>query len=90
MELVEPDEDALRLAEIVGPKLAKDGMYFVGLDIAGDKLMEINVDTPGGINMAEDLTGAPFSAFILDDLQRKVRLKSHYQGSIDNAVLAVL
>jgi glutathione synthase len=90
VELVEPDEDALRLAEIVGPKLAGDGMYLVGLDIAGDKLMEINVDTPGGINMAEDLTGAEFSRFILDDLQHKVRLKDHYQGRIDNTALAVM
>lgn len=90
VDLVEPDDDALRLAEIVGPKLAHDGMYFVGLDIAGDKLMEINVDTPGGINMAEDLTGSYFSAFILDDLEHKVRLKDHYRGGIDNTALAVM
>jgi glutathione synthase len=90
VDLIEPDEQALQLAEIVGPKLARDGMYFVGLDIAGDKLMEINVDTPGGINMAEDLTGAPFSTFILEDLQHKVRLRNHYRGGIDNTALAVM
>jgi glutathione synthase len=90
VDLIEPDDQALRLAELVGPKLARDGMYFVGLDIAGDKLMEINVDTPGGINMAEDLTGASFSAFILEDLEHKVRLKDHYRGGLDNTALAVM
>src|SRR5690606_37151757 len=50
IELVEPDEDALRLAELVAPKLIHDGMYLAGLDIVGDKLMEVNVDTSGGIN----------------------------------------
>jgi glutathione synthase len=90
VELAAPDADALQIAEIVGPKLVQDGMYLVGLDIAGDKLMEINVDTPGGINMAEDLAGAPFSEFILADLARKVRLKNYYPRRIDNAALATL
>ncbi|MCW8090833.1 hypothetical protein [Alteromonas sp. ASW11-130] len=78
-ELVEPDEQALAIAEAVGPKLVRDGMYFAGLDIVGDKMMEINVDTPGGINMAEDLTGKDFSGYIIADLERKVRLKKLYK-----------
>jgi glutathione synthase len=90
VELVEPDGDALALAELVGPKLARDGMYLVGLDIAGDKLLEINVDTPGGINMAEDLSGMSFCSHILQDLEHKVRLNDHYRGRLDNAALAVM
>lgn len=90
VELAEPDADALKLAEIVGPKLIKDGMYLVGLDIVGDKMLEINVDTPGGINMAEDLTGIRFSAWIIDNLASKVRLKRHYDEVLDNVTLAML
>jgi len=82
-EMAEPDEDALRLAEIAGPKLIRDGMYLAGLDIVGDKMMEINVDTPGGLNMMEDLTGKDFSGAILADLEHKVRVKSHYQDQKD-------
>lgn len=88
IEMAQPNEDALRLAETVGPKLIKDGMYLVGLDIVGDKLLEINVDTPGGINMAEDLTGVCFSDYILHDLERKVRLRGHYKGNLENSLLA--
>ncbi|WP_199171482.1 MULTISPECIES: hypothetical protein [Luteimonas] len=89
-EMAVPDEDALRLAEIVAPKLMRDGMYFAGLDIVGDKLMEINVDTPGGINMIEELTGLDFSGAILDDMERKVRLRDQYNHTLTNVELAML
>ena len=83
-EMCAPDEDALRLAEIAGPKLVRDGMYFAGLDIVGDKMMEINVDTPGGLNFMEDLTGKDFCGAILDDLARKVQLRTHYRGRLES------
>ncbi|MGB3378938.1 ATP-grasp domain-containing protein [Allopontixanthobacter sediminis] len=90
VEMVVPDEVALQIAEIVGPKLIDDGMYLTGLDIAGDKMMEINVDTPGGLNFMEDLSGVDFSGAILDDLERKVRLQGQYGGTLTNRQLAVL
>jgi glutathione synthase len=90
IEMAVPDEDALRLAEIVAPKLMRDGMYLAGLDIVGDKMMEINVDTPGGINMAEELTGADFSGYIIADLERKVRLREQYNRTLTNAELAMM
>ena len=89
-EMAVPDADALRLAELVAPKLIRDGMYFVGLDIVGDKLMEVNVDTPGGINMVEELTGLDFSGHIIDDLERKLRLRKHYGRALTNVELAML
>ena len=90
VEMAVPDADALRLAEIVGPKLMQDGMYLAGLDIVGDKMMEINVDTPGGINMAEELTGVDFSGHIVSDLERKVRLRDQYNRTLTNNELAMM
>src|SRR5262249_51632675 len=55
------DEDALRIAAAVGPQLAADGLFLVGLDIAGDRLLEANVFSPGGLTGAERLEGVPFS-----------------------------
>lgn len=89
-EMAEPGKEALELAEAVGPKLVRDGMYLAGLDIVGDKMMEINVDTPGGITMAEDLTGKDFSGEIIADLERKVRLKEYYRGRLTVTELAVM
>ena len=90
VEMVDPPEVALKIAEIVGPKLIDDGMYLTGLDIAGDKMMEINVDTPGGLNFMEDLSGVNFSGAIIDDLERKVRLQRQYAGTLTNRQLAVI
>ena len=90
VEMAVPDADALRLAEIVAPKLMQDGMYLAGLDIVGDKMMEINVDTPGGINMAEELTGVDFSGHIVSDLERKVRLRDQYNRTLTNNELAMM
>ena len=88
-ELAEPDAAALGIAEIAAPKLINDGMYLAGLDIVGDKMMEINVDTPGGIGQAEDLSGKDFSGAILRDLERKVSLRGHYHGMFSNRELSM-
>ncbi len=90
VEMVEPTEEMLRVAEIVGPKLIDDGMYLAGLDIAGNKMMEVNVDTPGGLSYIEDLTDVDFSSVIIDDLARKVRLQKQYAGRLTNRQLAVI
>ncbi len=87
IEMAEPDEAALRIAEVASPKLIADGMYLAGLDIVGDKMMEINVDTTGGIGQAEDLTGKDFSGAILGDLMHKVRLRKHYPRTLTNLQL---
>jgi glutathione synthase len=67
-----------------------DGMYLAGLDIVGDKMMEINVDTPGGLCSAEDLLRVDFTGHIISDLERKLRLRDDYGGSLDDTALATL
>lgn len=89
-ELAEPTDAALRIAFAIGPKLIKDGMYLTGLDIVGDKMIEINVDTPGGINFASDLTGKDFCTAILQDLERKVALRRLYGSSLSVRELATM
>lgn len=89
-KLVEPTEEMLRVAELVAPKLVADGMYFCGLDLVGEKMMEINVDTPGALNYIEDECGIDFSGAILDDMVRKVRAAGAYKGTLSNRQLAVI
>lgn len=85
-----PDESALRLAGIVGPKLMRDGMYLAGLGMAGDKRMAISVDAPGGITMIDGLTGIDFRGVIIDDLERKARLRDQYNRTLRNTGLAMV
>src|SRR5690606_34951872 len=72
-EPVDIDEQSLALAEMVRPKLTTDGMFLVGLDIIKDKLMEINVFSPGGLGSAQHVTGIDFAEIVIRDLERKVR-----------------
>ncbi|HEX2254606.1 MAG TPA: glutathione synthetase [Thermoanaerobaculia bacterium] len=87
---VEIDDKHLRVAELVRPKLIQDGMFLVGLDIVGDKLMEVNVFSPGGIEMAGTLAGVDFASAIVAGLERKIEWQGHYHGNLGNAGLATI
>jgi glutathione synthase len=81
---------ALRMAEIIRPKLVTDGMFLVGLDIVGDKLMEVNVFSPGGLGSAQKLEGVDFSRAVIGALERKSEYHTHYRRGSDNPLLATL
>jgi glutathione synthase len=80
----------LKIAEIVRPKLVQDGMFLVGLDIVGDKLMEINVFSPGGLGSAQKFEKANFSHAVITALERKVEYMSYYRRSFDNVEMSTL
>ncbi len=86
----EISESHLQLAEIVRPKLVQDGMFLVGLDIVGDKLMEINVFSPGGLGSAQRFEKVNFAVPVITALERKAAYKGSHHGDIDNADMAVL
>ncbi|MHC4579527.1 MAG: ATP-grasp domain-containing protein, partial [Planctomycetota bacterium] len=86
----EVDETALRLAEMVRPKLVMDGMFLVGLDIVGDKLMEINVFSPGGLGSAQKLEGVRFTRAVIEAMERKVQYATYYQRNFSNVEMATL
>jgi glutathione synthase len=83
-------DQALRIAEIVRPKLVADGMFLVGLDIVGDKLMEINVFSPGGLGSAQSFEGVNFAAAVIMALERKVQYMGFYQRNFNNVDMATL
>jgi glutathione synthase len=82
-------DEMLEMAEIVRPKLVHDGMFLVGLDIVGSKLMEINVFSPGGLGRAETLEKVDFTRGVLEAIERKVTARRH-DKTLTNRQLAVL
>ena len=86
----EVGETALRIAEIVRPKLVQDGMFLVGLDIVGDKLMEINVFSPGGLGSAQKFTKVNFSRYVIEALERKANYMQFYGRNFDNVDMCTL
>ncbi len=86
----EVSDRMLKIAEIVRPKLARDGMFLVGLDIAGDKLLEINVFSPGGLGTAARLEEVDFTAAVIEALEKKVAYRADAKGALSNLELAML
>lgn len=86
----EIDSVALGIAEIVRPKLVQDGMFLVGLDIVGDKLMEINVFSPGGLGSAQKFTKVNFTRYVIHALERKTNYMQYYGRSFDNVDMCTL
>uniref|UniRef100_B3EN94 Glutathione synthetase n=1 Tax=Chlorobium phaeobacteroides (strain BS1) TaxID=331678 RepID=B3EN94_CHLPB len=86
----EISETHLRIAEIVRPRIVQDGMFLVGLDIVGDKLMEINVFSPGGLGSAHKLEKVNFSQVVIEALERKVDYMRYYRRNFDNIEMNTL
>jgi glutathione synthase len=84
------DSTVLKIAEIVRPKLVQDGMFLVGLDIVGDKLMEINVFSPGGLGSAQSFEKVNFSTHVIRAIERKVEYMQFYGRNFDNIDMCTL
>ena len=54
----------------IGPELKRRGLIFVGIDVIGDYLTEINVTSPTGIREVK-LRGADIAALIWDAIDKK-------------------
>lgn len=89
-EAVEITDKILELTEIVRPKLVQDGIFLAGLDIVEDKLLEVNVFSPGGLNIAGHLLKEDFCAALIESLERKVAYKQYYRTNFDNVEMNTL
>ncbi|KLV04054.1 glutathione synthetase [Photobacterium aquae] len=65
----------LRLCKHIGPKLVRDGLYFVGLDVINGKLVEVNVLSPGGITRINRLNRTKLQAQVIDFAETVVKAK---------------
>jgi glutathione synthase len=63
-------ESDRRIAEAVAPMLKEKGFYFVGLDVIGDKLIEINVTSPTCIREIEAAFDINISSKIMDSIEQ--------------------
>ncbi|MEL0305434.1 MAG: glutathione synthase [Halieaceae bacterium] len=66
----------LWIASQVGPTLKKRGLYFVGLDVIGDYLTEINVTSPTCLREIEAESGLDIAGQLLDTLNAAVTEKA--------------
>jgi len=55
----------------IGPSLKKSGLIFVGIDVIGGFLTEINVTSPTGVRAIKNLGGPDVAAMIWDTIEAK-------------------
>ena len=60
-----------RICDRVGPALRAAGLYFVGIDIIGDFLTEVNVTSPTGIQEIDRLDGVLLETKVIELVERK-------------------
>jgi glutathione synthase len=72
-----------RICDILRPRLLADGLTFVSVDIVGDRILELNVFTPGGLHAIAELYGVDASEVVIADLERRVRLRAAYRTTFD-------
>ncbi|MBC8247701.1 MAG: glutathione synthase [Deltaproteobacteria bacterium] len=67
-----------QLCRIINQKLVDDGLYFVGIDVIGDKLVGINCMSPGGIPQINRLDNVKLEAKVIDFIEQRVREKAGF------------
>jgi glutathione synthase len=60
------------ICSAIKDRLVEDGLFFVGIDIIGDKLVEINCVSPGGIPRINRLNKVKLEAEVIDFIEQKV------------------
>ena len=69
-KLTDADETII---DTIRPRLLQDGLFFVGLDVIGGKLIEVNVTSPTLIQQMSRLTGENLASTVIDRLEAKAR-----------------
>ncbi|MDH5560549.1 MAG: glutathione synthetase [Deltaproteobacteria bacterium] len=82
----------IKLCRSIGKKLVRDGLYFVGLDIIDNKLLEVNVCSPGGISRINKLNKTNLQKLVLqfaEDIvvqkEKNISHKISLRKKVDNA-----
>ncbi len=60
------------IVDAVAPRLRRDGLFFVGLDLVGEKLTEVNVTSPTGIRELSRFTGERKSDEVIRWIEKTV------------------
>jgi glutathione synthase len=62
----------LEICRRIGPTLKQQGLIFVGIDVIGEWLTEINVTSPTGIQEIDRFDGTDLAGRIWDVIEKKV------------------
>jgi len=69
---VDITEREQEICAAVAPQLKKDNLYFVGIDVIGGYLTEVNVTSPTGIREIDRLNNVSLGKQVVEWLERKI------------------
>ncbi|MEM9669817.1 MAG: glutathione synthase [Pseudomonadota bacterium] len=69
-------ESDLRICDVIGPELKRRGQVFVGIDVIGDKLTEVNVTSPTGVQELKRFSGVDAAALFWDAVDKRLSSKN--------------
>jgi len=73
-EAAELSDREREICEAIGPELKRRGLLFVGIDVIGGYLTEINVTSPTGIVAIDRFNGTDTPARIWDAIEARIRV----------------
>jgi glutathione synthase len=62
----------LRICEAIGPELKRRGQVLVGIDVIGDKMTEVNLTSPTGVQELKRFSGVDAAALFWDAVDRRL------------------
>ena len=62
----------LHICKAIGPMLKDRGQILVGIDVIGDKMTEINITSPTGVQELKEFSGIDAAALAWDAIERKL------------------
>lgn len=74
IELSERDQ---WICEQVGPRLREEGLLFVGIDVIGDYLTEVNVTSPTCIRELDSMYNLNISAILMDRIEERIQKQAN-------------
>ena len=61
-----------KICAVIKERLVQDGLFFVGADVIGDKMVEINCVSPGGIPRINRLNNVRLEVKVIEFIEQKV------------------
>jgi glutathione synthase len=61
------------ISQAVGGLMKKNGIFLAGLDIADEKLLEVNITSPTGLVAASKLYNKDYAKIVVDEIEKKLR-----------------
>jgi glutathione synthase len=68
----ELNEDDKRICAAIGPMLKARGQILVGIDVIGDKMTEINITSPTGVQELKRFSGVDAASLSWDAIERRL------------------